>query len=660
MKVTAKLLQKVRDPAFADNGCDNPVLRFNEPNLVSDVYKEHVRGWVNASTLTPDEMNLWIAGTDWLRALEDTAGPRLFGAEEVLEQEWWETQCTILVSRRATSRRLRLPMGKEIDVCVEGLLPHAAMWLLELVGEKHLELAMHPKSLLQRTFQCLRKASAREMKSLLARCRALYPKVKIVYTADDVKRAAIHVHLSHWPGLRLCPPFYPDLIALQPAPSFSCSKKHVILHACNPSYATTSTLDATTCSLDSLQIVCASQSPLSLSISEDNEVNIFGVLGRLHCMHPRSFPPIHAESPFAAAAKLFSFTGDSLLRLPERPLDRGNVGFSFTYMAPRVLDETCVPWKTEEDFYQVGMTYEGKDRFFYLSPYVGWGLRLRQTLLTVAPKDHLKGRAVCVVVPEKVDQTTTENLLLASLGFLSDLGLSNVRLVTEVKCQEIGLQSLAMDNQSASFASIHDGFCVFHTMDSVDRNTASPIHSILVDKARRYFLDDSNILELVNKHTVDRFKARTRIIEQVTRQLVDCIETLDKASAGNLEMAICVMELEDSPIHIEVPIPVFDEWVMSSFEGLVALAWWPQLTERLEKCRGIIVSGGVFDMCPHSAMKAWKSKVGPAAKECTKHNKSFVMEGAALHIHSISGHREILKKGCEDRSAIPSVIVMHA
>lgn len=47
----------------------------------------------------------------------------------------------------------------------------------------------------------------------------------IAYTADNVKRTSIHVYLCHWPGLRLSPPFYLNLITLQPVPSFSCSKK---------------------------------------------------------------------------------------------------------------------------------------------------------------------------------------------------------------------------------------------------------------------------------------------------------------------------------------------------------------------------------------------------------------------------------------------------
>lgn len=108
--------------------------------------------WVNAFSLVPEEMDYWLAGTNWLRSLEGRGEPRLFGVEECLEKEWWESQCAILVFRRPTQRRLRLPLGKEIDVCVEALLPHAAMWLLEMVGEKHLELAMHPKTLIQRVF----------------------------------------------------------------------------------------------------------------------------------------------------------------------------------------------------------------------------------------------------------------------------------------------------------------------------------------------------------------------------------------------------------------------------------------------------------------------------------------------------------------------------
>jgi len=375
MKLTAKLLQKMHDPAFADNGGDNCVLRFRDPRVVCDIYKEHVRGWVNASSLTPDDMASWRTATDWMRSLEDAAGPRLFGAEKFVEKVWWKTQCLAMVSRRPTPRRLKLPLGKEIDVCIAALLPHAIMWLLGLVSEKHLEIAMHPKSLLQRLFQTLRKSSAQEIKALFARCRVLYPKAKHMYSVDQVTRACLNMHhLSHWPGLRLCPPFFPDLIALQPVPSLSraSSGKYVVLHACHGSYATTSIQDSTTCVLETLFIAAAMQPMLLLRVKEDNATRVFDLLGQLHGMHPRSFPPTHGMSPFVPAAKVLPDLVDSgTLRLSEHPLDNRDSGFSFTYMPPRVLDETCVAWKTDECFDQVEMVYQEGLHCFYLSPYIG-------------------------------------------------------------------------------------------------------------------------------------------------------------------------------------------------------------------------------------------------------------------------------------------------
>jgi len=136
-------------------------------------------------------------------------------------------------------------------------------------------------------------------------------------------------------------------------------------------------------------------------------------------------------SPLVPAAKTLPDLVHSggTLRLSEHPLDNRDSGFSFTYMQPRVLDETGVAWKTDECFNQVEMVYQEGLHCFYLSPYIGWGLRLRQTLLTVAPGEPLKGRGVCVVIPENLDQTTAENILLTSLAWLSDLGLNDVKLV---------------------------------------------------------------------------------------------------------------------------------------------------------------------------------------------------------------------------------------
>jgi len=669
MKLTTKLLEKMHDPAFQDTACDNAVLRYHEPRLVADIYKEHVRGWVNATSLSPDAMVTWKAGMEWLRSLEDTTEPRLFHAEECLDKEWWETQCAGVVSRRATSRRLKLPLGKEIDVCTAALLPHGVVWLLELVGEKHLELAMHPKSLLQHLFQQLRKTSTQDMKSLFTQCHHLYPKVKHTFVADEVKRAYFNIHLSHWPGLRLCPPFFPDLIALQPAPSLSLARsgKYVILHASTTSYATTNILDATTCSLEETRIAPASLPPIRLRVVEEDTPKVADILRQLHGMHPRSFPPTHPASPFVAAAKTFTElvddnpeenkNGRHILTLPEHPLDNSDTGFSFTYMLPSVLDDTCVPPKLDEHFYQIEMTHPDENQIFYISPYIGWGLRLRQTLLAVTSVP--KGRGVCIVIPENADHTIAENLLLTAIGWLTSLGLSDVKLVTEGICQKRSLQSRSAD-QSAAFASIHDGYFVCHTMDTAQQKhsisvTTTSIQRGIMDKLRRHLLDHAQILQVIQGLTVDRYKQRTKIIEQVTRQLMNCLENLDRTRSANMDKATCPLQVGDDNtfVNIEVSIPVYDEWMTASFESLSSEPWWGCFNERLEKCRGIVLSGGVFDYCPSSALSAWTHIVGPNAKTCTTIQPSLILEGACLHIHSMNGQREMVKAGTETRVSIP-------
>lgn len=670
MMLTTKLLGKVHDPAFNDSACDNAVLRYREPRLVAGIYKEHVRGWINAASLSPDAMNSWKAGMQWLRSLEDTTEPRLFHAEECLDKEWWEAQCIGVVSRRTMSRRLKLPLGKEIDICTAALLPHGVMWLLELVGEKHLELAMHPKSLLQHLFQQLRKTSTQELKSLFAQCHRLYPKVKHTFIADEVKRAYLSIHLSHWPGLRLCPPFFPDLMALQPAPSLSVARsgKYVILHASTKSYATTSILDATTCCLEETQIAPASSSPIRLRVLEKDAPKVDDILRQLHGMHPRSFPPTHPESPFVAAAKCFTELVDDddnheedggrhALILPEHPLDNSDTGFSFTYMPPRVLDDTCAPLKSDEHFYQVETTYEDEDQqHFYLSPYVGWGLRLRHTLLAVAPNP--KGRGVCLVLPENVNHLVAENLLLTAVGWLTSLGLNDVKIVTESMCQQISLQCLSVD-QSAAFASIHDGYFVCYAMETARQKdsasvTTTSIQRRLVDKLRQHLLDHDQILQVIQGLTVDRYKQRTRIVEQVTRQLLDCLTNLDRTRSANLDTATCPLQVGNSntSINIEIPIPVYDKWMITCFESLSSEPEWGCFNEQLEKCHSILLSGGVFDHCPSAALSAWTNIVGPNAKKCTTIQSSLVLEGACLHIHSMHGQREMVKMGAEKRISI--------
>lgn len=680
MSLTMKLMKWMDDPAFADNGCDNPVFRFREPNLVPAIYKEHVEGWWMRTSLTVDERTAWQGGMDWLRSLEDVLEPRLFGLTERLEVSWWDAQAKALVSRRATPRRINLPLGKELDVYLAALLPHAVVWHLGLVDEKHIDLTMHPKIVLQRIFYSLRKANAETIQDLLTRCYDLYPKLERTITEDDVRQTTISIHLNHWPGLRLCPPFFPDRMALQPAPSLSTPRrgKYVVLHAClHSAFATTSVVDASTCSMDrvSLPVPGIRSSSLTLKVTDANELAVFQTLSRLNGMHPRSFQPAHDDSPFAAAAQvLVEWTDEEgTLKLPEQALGCGDTGFSFTYMPPKALDDTCVPWERDEEFYEVVMPYQGQDHFFHVSAYVGWGLRLRKTLLSVAARDELKGRGVCVVVPEGLDQDTMGNVLLTCVGWLRDLRLSDVKLVSETTCQAMCIGSLALASRpSVLWASVHDGRFVCQAMGGVMRDEdhhhvqypwhhtkyrTEPLKPRLMDKLTLFLLDHNHIKEATEKLVADRFKARAWVVEGVAQQLPTILAALDHAATTDLAVVTCTLTFPHmAPVVIDIPLAQLHDWLASCFDTWTAESWWPELREQLDACQGIVVSGGVFDCCPHSALRAWLAKLNPIAQQCTTLNRLHVLHGACMHLHATNGYDEMVVRTSEtvERWSLPS------
>jgi hypothetical protein len=71
------------------------------------------------------------------------------------------------------------------------------------------------------------------------------------------------------------------------------------------------------------------------------------------------------------------------LKLPEHALDSCEVGFSFTYMKPRRFHDEIAQWDKEEDFYEVKCFDQEQPRSVHISPYTGFGLRLRHTLLSL-------------------------------------------------------------------------------------------------------------------------------------------------------------------------------------------------------------------------------------------------------------------------------------
>ena len=666
MRLTRQLVKRSDDPAFAANGCDNPVFRFYRPNLVPAIYREHVEGWWATPTMSAEDVAVWHAGGEWLRTLEAGLGPRLFRTEECLDDVWWAAQAKSLVSRRATSRRMTLPLGKEIDVCINALGPHAIPWLLALVDEKHLDLTMYPKVLVHRTVSRFRHLSDEEFAAMLRTFQDLYPEITRKVEKEHVMAAYVSYQLSHWPGLRLCPPFFPDLIALQPPPSSSRPRqgKYVVLHAClGASYAKTSIEDASSCVVDDMFLATdMSRPPLALEMSAANEQAIFTALSRLHAMHPRSFNFDDADSPYAAGALALAehVCATGLVKVPEHALNECEPGFSFTYMKPAHLNDACREWKKEEVLYEVRVTYQGQDHFLALSSYVGFGLRLRCTLLSLATPDELMGQGVCVVVPDGLDEERAENLMLTCVGWLRDLRLSNVTLRSEGQCQAMCLRSVAVAaglQYPATWASFHDGrqVCqalgvVLHSETRVQdpwksKYRTSSMKDRLVEKMQDYFVGHALVAGIIENLATHRFQGTTAIVGSIKQHLPAILETLERDATAGLDTSSSTLTFPNAPsVTVEIPLALYHEWLGCCFEAWTSQPWWDELCERLEACQGIVVSGGVFDCCPHSAMQVFKSKLGPSARACTARNALNVLHGACMSIQVEAGVQHMMTR----------------
>ena len=208
---------------------------------------------------------------------------------------------------------------------------------------------------------------------------------------------------------------------------------------------------------------------------------------------------------------------------------------------------------------------------------------------------------------------------------------------------------------------------LYYVMDDVGTKvpvsmTTGSIHNVLLDKVRAYVLERPEIVLVLGGLTRDRYAGKTHILQEVDRQLVGCLRTFDKASAADMDTAThaftFVLGDEGVSVEIDASLAVVCEWVASSFHTLAHEAWWNRCHERLEKCRRIVLCGGVFSHCPSLAMKVWAAMVGPAAKACSVVRPTFIMEGASLHTHSMRGQREMLARP-PNRQALPHFLERH-
>lgn len=654
---------------------------FGTPTIVSNVYREHVEGYFLYPNMTDKRRQAWHTAATWLRGLEDGETHCLFAESPRLDAQWWKDRVHAVVSRKPGGPRLVLPLEAEVELCTAALRPHLLAWILCLVDAKRLEMGMYPKLLLVKTFQALRHASDVEFQLTIDACRRMYP-----MCPPHVRRTAFnHGHfpvvLSHWPGLRLCPPFFPDLNTVQPPPSDTRPRHgcYVVIHALALGFAKAVQRDATTGRITHVETQRPHQdddAPLGVRLSDDNARLVLDTLRQLHGMHPRSFHPLSPSSPYALAAETLTdhcttmtgktTTNELIVPIPENAFDRCEVGFAFTYMVPLSPPGEEPRWHKEEAFYEV----KAHDQTFSLSSYTGFGMRLRHALLSFEPKHELKAKGVCVVVPDGLPSDMHENIMLTAIGWLRDLALTSVDIVTESTCHAMCLGAMAdiLDRpRPSTWASIHDGAVASQVLGVAvlddgrvedqwrAKYTAQSIKVGLLEQLRDYLLQHHGVrkaMSLVQRNT-SCFVGRAMAIDAIKDQIAAVVATLETvfgndAHTDTTSFALALPETTD-PVVVEFSRERYLDWVGCALKRLVGEPWWPELQERLEQCKGVFVSGGLFDDCPYASMAVLKRSLGPNARERTKRNRLHVLHGACLEVYKKLGCQEVVLSTTNDR-----------
>jgi hypothetical protein len=669
MKHSIAIVNMLEENGKSPHYWEDDVLARSTPDIVSHVYREHVEVYLAFERARASTRTVWYKASTWLRRLERRCHHRLFTKEPQMDPVWWGKHVRAIVSRRATSIRLTLPLEDEIKIFMDALRSHFIAWILGLVDLKRLELSMYPKTLLNGIYVQIRQHG--DFHQLALQTKELYPDISRPIIKQEFDESFYPTRLSHWPGLRIRPPFFPDLAAFYPAPSTTLPYQGmylVISASLQDAVAKACILDCKTAMVDDLRISNQPfNPPLALRLDDQEALEAFLALDQTH---PRSFRYNDPRSPYATAATVLtpriSLEASGAVGIPENALLEYELGFSFTYMTP-VTDGYVPALTKEEQFYEVNLP---SGDCVHLSSFVGFGLRIRHTILTHAKPHEIRGHGVCIVVPDGLSPEITENIMLTCIAFLQGLGLKDLKLLSEAACHVACLGSVAAlrecPNQT-SWASFHDGplvcqaLAVLHRSD--DNTTrdlwkvkynVQPLKNKLLAHVRDYILGHSTVAAAVDKLVNNRFAGRAAIIEAIRTQLPQFTDHFEE-KLWDGESTSITLHLTGSAmasITLDVRRATFEEWLQGCFVDLVEQPWWEELQHSLTKCTGVLVSGGIFDCCPRTALRAFHNILTPGTKEVTKRLRINMLHGACMVIYREKGCTHLFLS-IDDSSGLP-------
>lgn len=673
MKHSLVLVKVIEQGGRSAHYWDDDVFARSRPDIVSHIYREHVETYLAFHRVKDSTKSLWYKALAWLRGLERRCRHRVFTKEPQMDPAWWDKHVRLIVSRRPTGTnvRLTLPLEDEIPLFMKAVAPHVVAWLLELVDPRKLEVAMYPKTLIQGVYVQIRQHG--DFEEVAQRVKTLYPEISRPVRKKDFDEAFYPTRLGHWPGLRLRPPFFPDLADVQPAPSTTLpfQGKYLVISAhLQDAFAKACIVNATAAMLDEVKITNTSFTPpIGICVDSPQTMQTLMALDKIH---PRSFRFNDAQSPYFIAATTLTprirFDDDGKIKIPENAMEGYEMSFPLTYLRPRVTGGMPEIAK-EEEFYEVKLD---DANYVHLSSYVGFGLRVRHTILTLTKPQELQGQGVCIVVPDGLSQEKTENVMLTCIAFLQGLGLRDLKLLSESACYAACMGSIASIRKSLKptcWASVHDGPLAcqalgvqhIHVNDAIkdlwnDKYRGPSLKDFLLARIRDFLLDHDKVRSAIETLVHNRFAGRAAVVEAIRVQMPEILHHLDTQLWSHDATSIVLNPSGShmAPITIDVTQASFCEWVTGCFGPLEKEAWWEEFKRNADKCSGVLVSGGLFESCPKAALKAFQDLLGLATKATVKAARLHMLHGACLIIYYERGCRHLLLS-IDDPTGLPIV-----
>jgi hypothetical protein len=271
-------------------------------------------------------------------------------------------------------------------------------------------------------------------------------------------------------------------------------------------------------------------------------------------------------------------------------------------------------------FYEV----RAGDMVYRISSYTGFGLRLRHKLLHLIRRGELHSKSAAIILPDGLAPEVTDDIMRTCVDWLHDLGLVDVKLLSEGICNATCLGALSIVSQKQSgglWVSMHDGLVQCRVLgvrskgggggakvanewrDDADF-ACGPLAPRVLERLRDFVLRNDGLAKRLRASDTDRHM----VLDSVRAQSLAILAKLDRdlcdRDSETATFTVTIVNAEgngdgqqDQQEQMEVSKAEFWRWISYALGELWRSPWWDRVTGKLEEAKGVVVGGGLFEVC---------------------------------------------------------------